>query len=591
MKIKSLFLTLIFTIIVATAFTQTNEEKHKTADDMINNYQFSEAAPILIELTNSEPENFTYTRDLAFTYLNLYDYRKAIELFEKAIELNPDCIKCYSHLSRAWYETNNLEEAEKIITEGFKLSDTTAHLYMTRGLIYQAYENMDKAMLDFTKAVQLDRTNTDFLITRANFYIQTNQNHFAYSDISDAIKLDPENAEYYYYRAYILLHLQLYDEALIDINTSITLNNSVADFYNLQFSIYFSIKDYELAEKSLMNSLKIQPDSYMAYINLADLYFQSSKIEEYCTANHKALELIPPENEYQIKSIQTTTDKYCNDNRMPYYFVRSLTSYNNGNLNETIEIISAGLKKIDKSSVLENLLATCYMSLKDYDKAFEYFNKSYDKKDMLEDEVVDFYSIELKKEDIEYVANSYIIKSDFGLGMIYLINHKTEEALVRLKQAEKMAESLEDFEGKEFVNNVIGYVLLYNNEYDKAFEQYDIAIKKNPYYQLSYLNKAVTKLLQACKYKRSKLQFEFDDYFNSLRLIIPKLKLKNGQDELLKESLNICNTVIENDPNCAYAYLIKAKISEFLGDADYKKYADKAIELNIPNAYDELNIK
>jgi len=591
MKIKSLFLTIIFTIIITTAFAQTNEEKYQTADDMIENYQYAEAISLLNELIESEPENYLYVKDLAHCYLSQLDFETAVKYFEQSIELNHDCVKCYSHLARAWYELGQMNRAITIIEQALKLSNTTAQVYMTRGLIYQAMQENEKAMLDFTKAIQLDKTSTDYLIARANFYIQTNQSHFAYSDLSDAIELDPENAEYYYYRAYILHNLKLLDEALIDIDKSISLDNSTADYYNLKFSIHFSRQEFEDAEQSIMKSLEIFPDSFMAYINLADMYFQSGRMSEYCTANQKALDLIPEGNEQQASAIRKTTEKYCDENRMPYYFVRSLTVYNQGDYNKTIEIINDGLEKIGNSSVLENLLATSYMSLQDYDKSLEFFTKSFANKEMLKSEVIDFYSVDLNEADIEFVANSYIVKSDFGLAMLHLINHELEPAITRLNTAEKMAISMEDFEGKEYIYNVKGYAHIVEGNYEMALTQFDIAIKQNPYYQQSYLNKALLLLFKASKFKNSKLEFEFSDYFKSLRAEIPKLKLKKGHEESLNEALEICNTVIKNEPKCAYAYLIKAKVSEFLGDENYKQYAEQAVTLGIENTFDELNIK
>jgi tetratricopeptide (TPR) repeat protein len=591
MKIKSILLTIVISLFFITVFSQTNEEKYKNAKNMIDNFQFAEAIDVLTELTTAEPDNYLYFKDLAYSYLSSFQYETSIKYYEKSVELNPDCIKCYSHLARAWFELGNLDQAKGIIDETFKLSDTTAHLYMTRGLIYQGKGDSDNAMLDFTRAIQLDKENIDFLITRANFYIQTNQSHFAYSDLSKAIELNPEEAEYYYYRAYILLNLNLLDEALIDIKEAVRIDTTVSDYYNLQFSIYFSRLEYDLAEQSILKSLELNPNSYMAYINLGDLYFQTSKMDKYCESNQKAISLIPEEYFDQTEEIRITTDKYCNEDRMPYYFVRGLSLYNKKDYQETIDLLNKGLEKLDKSSVLENLIGSSYIALQNYDEAEKFFLKSYENKDMLKSEVIDFYSIELSEEDIAFVAKSYVVKSDFGLSMIHLRNHQPEDAMQRADVASEMAESMEGFDGKEFVYNVKGLIYIYKNDIDNAVKQFEIGIGKNPYYQQSYLNLAIVKILKACKYKSSSIDFIFSDYFNSMRMVIPKLKLNANNESLLQEALKICNTAIKYDSKNAYAYLIKAKILELQQDPEYKSFADEAVEAGITNAYEELNIK
>ncbi|MBN2778832.1 MAG: tetratricopeptide repeat protein [Bacteroidales bacterium] len=575
----------------ALVYSQTNSEKYNQAEQLIDNFQFDQAISILNDLMASETDNYQFPKSLAYCYLNLLDFDKAIQNYEKAIELNPECIKCYSHLARAHYELGDNDKAWQVVSKGFELSDTTAHLYMTRGLIYQAKKDADNAMFDFTKAIQLDKNNTDYLITRANFYIQTNQVHFAYSDLSDAIKLEPEVAEYYYYRAYILMGLNILDEALLDIDKAISLDQTTADFYNLKFSIHFSRYEYDLAEQSVKKSLEINPDSYMAYINLGDLYFQMNRFDDYCTSYQAALPLIPSDNTDEIENIKNNRLKYCDKNRMPYYFIRALKAYNKSEYQQVIDIVNEGLSIIKKSSVLDNLQASAYIALQDYENAYIYFEKSLQNKEMLESEVVDFYSMQLTPLDIEFVASSYIIKSEFGMAMINLRNHETELAMQRIKASAEMAEKMEDFDGKEFLYNVMSLTYILNSDFDSALKQLEIAKEKNPYYQQTELNRALILLLNSCKYKSKSLEFVFYEPIKSMRMKLPKLKLLKGKNEDLKQALEICNTVINEEPQNAYAYLIKSKILNLLGDQTHKQFADKAVEFGIKDSYSELGIK
>ncbi|MDD4149923.1 MAG: tetratricopeptide repeat protein [Bacteroidales bacterium] len=581
----------VFVMFGISAFSQSNTEKYKAAEELIDSSQFEEAISILNTLIVAEPNNFDYQQSLAYSFLNLSDYESAINCYNIATKINPNCIKCYSHCARAWFELGDLDKAWATVNQGFELSDTTAQLYMIRGLIYQARRDADHAMLDFTRAVHLENTNTDYLIARANFYIQTNQVHFAYSDLSDAIELEPKVPDYYYYRAYILMGLNVLDEALIDINKAIELDSTVADFYNLKFSIHFSRFEYGLAEKSVRKSLEIFPDSYMAYTNLGDLYFQINQFEDYCEAYQQALPLIPADQQETANVIRKTQLKYCNDSLMPYYFIRALKAYNNSEYLKVIEIADAGLQKIGKSSVLENLKASAYLALYDYNNAFDFFETSLQNKDLLKSEVIDFYSIKLTDEDIKSVANSYIVKSNFGLAMIHLKNHETEAAMQKAIKAAEMAETVPDFDGKEFVYNVKGLIYILQGDNQNALKQFNIAKEKNHFYQQSFNNEALLKVLGACKYKSSTFEFEYYEPVKSMRMKIPNLKLIKGSENKLQEALEICNTIIEKDNKNAYAYLIKAKILLLTNDDSYKQFVDKAVEYGISEAYKELGMK
>ncbi len=573
------------------AVSQSNDEQYKEAENLMDSFQFEEAISILNPLIATEPNNYKYQQSLGYSFLNLSEYSSAINSYNKAIELNPNCINCYSHCARAWFELGDLDNAWETVSQGLVLSDTTAHLYMTRGLIYQARKDADNAMLDFTRAVHLDNTNTDYLITRANFYIQTNQVHFAYSDLSDAIELDPEMPDYYYYRAYILMGLNVLDEALIDIDKAISLDSTIADFYYLKFSIHFSRLEYDLAEKSVKKSLEIAPNSYMAYTNLGDLHFQTNRFEDYCEAYEKALSLIPADQIEKASEIRNTNLKYCNDSLMPYYFIRALRAFNNTEYLKVIEIVNAGFQQIAKSAVLDNLKASAYIALYDYKNASIFFESSLQNKNLLEAEVMDFYSIKLSDEDIKFVANSYIVKSDFGLAMIQLNNHDAEAAMQKVNKAIELAETMESFDGKEFIYNLKGLIYIFQGNNQNAVKQFNIAKDKNPFYQQSFNNEALVKLLEACKYKPNSLEFEYYEPIKSMRMKIPNLKLLKNSEAKLNDALAICNSITEKDNTNAYAYLIKAKILMLKGDNTHKQFADKAIKYGIDGAYKELGIK
>ncbi|MDD2634882.1 MAG: tetratricopeptide repeat protein [Bacteroidales bacterium] len=573
------------------AFSQSNDENYKTAKDLINNFDFEEAILILNPLAAADTSNYEYQQSLAYSFFNLSDYKSAINRYNKAIELNPDCITCYSHCARAWFELGELDKAWEIVDKGLKRSDTSAHLYMTRGLIYQARKDADNAMFDFTRAVHLDNTNTDYLITRANFYIQTNQVHFAYSDLSNAIELEPEIPQYYYYRAYILMGLEVLDEALLDINKAISLDSTIADFYYLKFSIHFSRLEYSLAEESVKKSLKINPNSYMAYTNLGDLYFQTNRFEEYCETYKKALTLIPAEEKAKAMEIRNKNLKYCNDSLMPYYFIRALRAFNNAEYLKVIEIADAGLKKFEKSAVLHNLKASAYLAIYDYKNAAIFFERSLLNQDLLHAEIIDFYSIELSDEEIQFVANSYIVKSDFGLAMVYLKNHNAIAAKQKVDKAIELAETMENFDGKEFVYNLRGLIYIFQGDNQNAVKQFNIAKEKNPFYHQTLNNESLIKLLEACKYKPNSLEFEYYEPIKSMRMKIPNLKLLKENKAKLNEALTLCNKTIEKEDTNAYAYLIKAKILMLKGDELYRQFADKAIEHGITEAYEELGIK
>ncbi|HOZ30650.1 MAG TPA: tetratricopeptide repeat protein [Bacteroidales bacterium] len=572
--------------------SQETTEKFAKAEDLIKNGLYLEASQILTELCTDDNKNYEYFKELSYAYLNLFDFENAIINSSRAIELNPVCIKCYSNLSRAWYELGDYNKAELFINKGFALSDTSTYLYMNRGLIYMKTGRNDLAVKDFSKAISLNPSDPDVYIMRANYYLINSEASNAYQDVNIAIKLDPENSEYYYYRAYILTNQALYDDALQEIDKAIGLNDKLPHYYNLKFSILSNMGNYNQAEKAVLKSIEIEPNDYFVYINLGDLYFQNNYFDSFCECYKKAIELYPDESSDDKTNIINQHSKYCSKNRMPYYYARSMEYFNNSNFGECVNLCETGLEICGTSSVLYNVKARSHLSLLEYELAQENFYKSLENKNLLRAEVNDYYSYPLNDAELSLMAQSYIVRSNYGIAITKLALKEYDEALLEITKAIDMAEAIEDFDGIEFLYITKGLIFIGKNDLDNAYSNFVAAKGINPDNILSELNLAMLSILKSCNYNVKKLTFTYVPDISCSRLILPEIKPNKSINlEELNKALAICNNIIELYPEFAYPYLLKSKLLQLTGDAEYCKYARKAKELGLFDAYNELNIE
>lgn len=571
--------------------SQKTSEKFQKAEELIDNELYLEASQLLQELCNEDNTNYLFFKDLGYAYLNLFNFEDAVNNLSKAIELNPNCIKCYSHLARAWHELGNFETAESIIEKGFALSDTTAHLYMTRGLIYMQTERNDLALQDFGTAISLSPEDPDAYIMRANYYLINSEASGAYSDINAAIKLNPENHQYYYYRAYILNYLNVNDEALIDIDKAIKLNSNISDYYNLKYTIQVSLGNYDDAELAVLKSIDIKPDDYYAYIKLGDLYFETNSIDKFCDCYKKAIQIYPEETSEDKTNLINYHSRYCDRNRMPYYFIRTIGNFNNSNYGECINLCETGLNISGTSAVLYNVKGSAHITRLEYELAEADFLKCLENRNLLINEVKDYYSYPLNDADASRIAQSYIVKSHFGIAMAELILKDYDKALIDITKAIEMAETIEDFDDKELLYITKGLIYLAKNDLENAQNNFTIADEKNPDNILCKLNIAMLTILKSGSYNAKKIEFVYVPENQCPRLIIPAIKPSKILDnDELKEALDICDQAIAINPENSYAYLLKSKLAQLSGDADYCKYAGEAKEYGIFNAFDELKI-
>jgi tetratricopeptide (TPR) repeat protein len=572
-----------------TLSAQENNEAYLKSEVLIEEEKYEEAASILGELCKQFPDNYEYYRDLGYAYLNMFNFDEAIKQYVRAAELNKDCYKCYSHLARAWYEKGEYTKAEQIVASGFAITDTTAHLYMTRGLIYMSTDRGSLALKDFTKAIELAPDDQDYYILRANYYLTINEGYNAYSDISSAIKINPQNAEYYYYRAYILTNLNVHDEALIDIDKAIKLNPSFADYYNLKFTIHMNLGQYDLAEQAVITSIEIKPNDYYAHLSLGDLYLQISNMERFCDSYSRAIELFTGDNLEAKEAMIYKHDKYCISGKMSYYFVRALAFYNEDVFNNCISTAELGLKTTGPAPILYNIKASAHLSKLEYKNARIAYDSCILLKTDLKANVNDFYSYPISDSDAELVAASYVVKSHFGLAIIHLVEKEYDSGLINIIKAIEKAESLEGFDGIELLYVTKGLIYLGKNDLGNAEKNLKIAQEKNPYSILPRVNLALLSVLKLATYNPKKLSFTYEPDVICPRVIIPDMKLPKEFDvKALEPALEICNTVIEFQPESPYAFLIKAKIQQLLGDKNYCETALMAREYGLFNSFSEI---
>ncbi len=89
------------------------------------------------------------------------DYRNAVENASKALELNPNYMKCYEVRARAEYLLGDYISALKDSSRAIKLRDNYAKSYEVRAMAYAELKDYKSAISDTEKAADLFKKNRD----------------------------------------------------------------------------------------------------------------------------------------------------------------------------------------------------------------------------------------------------------------------------------------------------------------------------------------------------------------------------------------------------------------------------------------------
>jgi tetratricopeptide (TPR) repeat protein len=157
--------------------------------------------------------------------LELYknkEYDKAVALFEKVIEKEPDMGLAYYNLGITYIALEQYEKALAAVQRSIELLPENSALYTTLGKIYMAQAETDKALEWFNKAIELKPEAQTYFDIGAAFY-NSNQKQEAIANFEKAVEIDPKFSPAYYFLGILHFGLEEFDKAVEALNKYIEL--------------------------------------------------------------------------------------------------------------------------------------------------------------------------------------------------------------------------------------------------------------------------------------------------------------------------------------------------------------------------------
>ncbi len=139
----------------------------------------------------------------AYTYLGMYHHRngefdKGLELFNQALDLNPDYLEALIGKGMALYEKDKLEMAADYFSLALQQTPEHPDLLALRGECYLHLNKYDKALSDFNVYIQLHPDDPFVYHQRAYVYAVQNQRELAKKNWETAISMGLKDANAFY---------------------------------------------------------------------------------------------------------------------------------------------------------------------------------------------------------------------------------------------------------------------------------------------------------------------------------------------------------------------------------------------------------
>jgi len=174
----------------------------------------------------------------------LKDYRRAIEDFQKIVDLNPEHDYVYTSIADCMISMNDQKGAIDELSKSLNWKVDNPNHYNKRAEMYANMKLFDEAISDYTTSLFYSPLQTELYLFRAIMYSKKNEHKSAIRDYLEYLKYSPDEA---------------------------------AAYNNLAYA-YMSLEQYAQAEENFNNSLYYDPDHMDSYIGLAILNFRRGKI-------------------------------------------------------------------------------------------------------------------------------------------------------------------------------------------------------------------------------------------------------------------------------------------------------------------------
>lgn len=202
------------------------------------------------------------------------DLQKAIELYSKAIELDPNFAEAYSNRGYAKYllgeEKNALQDYDKAIELNPNLSET----YNNRGNAKESLGDENGALEDYDKAIELNPDYANAYNNRGIVKRELGDTTGAMIDFNKAIELRGDFPEAYCNRGVLKEKIGDNNGALLDYNIAIDLNPFFYGAYKCRGVLERNAKNFVPAISDLSRAIALKATDDELYIERAKCYRQ-----------------------------------------------------------------------------------------------------------------------------------------------------------------------------------------------------------------------------------------------------------------------------------------------------------------------------
>lgn len=223
-------------------------------------------------------------------------FEESIELYKKAIELDPKYVDAYDGWAYSLYEMKKYDEAAEIYKKALSLEPNNTFTNHYIGMNLEAQGMHDSAIMYYERSIQLDPAYDEVYVSYGDLLFEQKKYDQAAEMYNKAIDLERREFDAYTGLGKVYTEQNKLDEALSVLKKSIELNPENAFPYFDAGIVLIKMNKFKEANDMYSKALKLDSANTEFYSKIGSDLAEQSKVNEAVEIYKNAIKYIPSDS-------------------------------------------------------------------------------------------------------------------------------------------------------------------------------------------------------------------------------------------------------------------------------------------------------
>ena len=258
-----------------------------------NTNQYEAASKAMSEAVRLQPNNPEFLSNFVEVLRKVNKSEEAIEIGKRAVKANPNKANAHSNLGLAFYDCEDLIEAEASQRRAIALNPDYDHALNNLGSIAFDNEEYDEAIKYYRAALNVNPSSIEFSNNLIIALIQNENLSDAREIVNSAIKLQPNNSKLQNNIGKLALLENDLDAAEVAFRSSISSSDDEPDAYLGLSKVMYKKGQPQLSLIEAEKALRLKPESALAHYQIGKAQADLGDIEAGFLHYEKSIKIKP----------------------------------------------------------------------------------------------------------------------------------------------------------------------------------------------------------------------------------------------------------------------------------------------------------